>query len=231
MHLKESIANESIAELAEVASEKHFIVIEGPIGVGKTSLARRLAASFGSGLMLEDAKSNPFLKRFYQKNQAAFPTQLFFLFQRVQQLEDMRQSDLFNPLIISDYLIDKDRMFAELILDADELSLYHEIFDKQDIKAPTPDLVVYLQAPVSTLRSRLLMRGNHYESRISNEYLTTLAEAYSRFFHDYNKSPLLIVNTEDIDPVHNDEDLALLKQRIDEIESGRHYFNPVSFTV
>lgn len=231
MSSKELTADENVNQLFPAKSSKKYIVIEGPIGVGKTSLAKRLATSYGCGLMLEDSTSNPFLKRFYQKNQAAFPTQLFFLFQRVQQLEDMRQSDLFNPLIISDYLLEKDAMFAQLILDADELNLYQQIFEQQAIVAPSPDLVVYLQAPVATLRQRILARGRSYESRISYEYLTALAEAYSKFFHDYHKTPLLIVNTQEFDPIHNKDDFKLLKQRIDEIDSGRHYFNPVSFAV
>jgi len=209
-------------------SNKRYIVVEGPIGVGKTSLAKQLASSFGSELMLEDAVSNPFLERYYNNSvQAAFPTQLFFLFQRAQQLQDMRQSDMFNPVIVADFLLEKDRLFAELTLDNDELELYQQIFDKLDVHAPAPDLVVYLQAPASVLRQRIHNRGLAIESRISAEYLTEVANAYARFFHDYQASPLLIVNAEEIDPAHNSLDYEILKTRILEVDSGRHYFNPI----
>jgi len=216
-------------EKFEEVLTKKYIVIEGPIGVGKTSLAKRLAYSFGSELVLEDAVSNPFLERFYENaSEAAFPTQLFFLFQRAQQLQDMRQSDLFSPVVVSDFLMEKDRLFAEITLDSDELELYRQISKKLDIQAPSPDLVVYLQAPVSVLKERIRMRGIEYEARISDEYLDALANVYAQFFHNYNAAPLLIVNVETIDPIHNGLDYEALKKQIEEVDNGRHYYNPVS---
>ena len=212
--------------------DKSYIVIEGPIGVGKTSLAKRLAASFESQLILEDALSNPFLERYYRNpKQGALPTQLFFLFQRAQQMLDMRQSDLFNPVTVSDFLFEKDRLFAEITLDGDELELYDQVVEHMDVQAPTPDLVVYLQASVPVLKRRIQQRGIDYEHKISDEYLTELANVYSRFFHDYQESPLLIVNAEVIDPAHNVQDFEMLKQRILEVDSGRHYFNPMPLTL
>jgi len=212
--------------------QKRYIVVEGPIGVGKTSLSKRLATSFGSALILEDAGSNPFLERFYKNpRQGALPVQLFFLFQRAQQIYDMRQNDLFNPVIVSDFLIAKDRLFATLTLDADELELYDQITEKLEIEPPVPDLVVYLQAPESVLRQRIHGRGIGYEQSINSHYLREINEAYARFFHDYTGSPLLIVNAEDIDPVNNNADYKLLLERILEVETGRHYFNPMSIAL
>ncbi len=211
---------------------KRYIVVEGPIGVGKTSLARRLASSFGSELILEDAASNPFLERFYKtKGQGALPVQLFFLFQRAQQLLDMRQDDLFNPVIVSDFLIAKDRLFARMILDKDELELYDKITCKLEIDPPVPDLVIYLQAPESVLRQRIHGRGISYEQSINGRYLADISEAYARFFHDYHEAPLLIVNASEIDPAHKAGDYGLLLERILEVENGRHYFNPMSIAL
>lgn len=208
--------------------KKRFIVVEGPIGVGKTSLARRLATSFGSALILEDAASNPFLERFYKTGgQGALPVQLHFLFQRAQQIVDMRQDDLFTPVIVSDFLIAKDRLFAALTLDKDELDLYDQINRKLAIDPPQPDLVIYLQAPESVLRQRIHGRGIGYEQSINNRYLSDINEAYARFFHDYHEAPLLIVNAAEIDPAHKEGDYNLLLQRIMEVETGRHYFNPM----
>jgi len=208
--------------------KKRYIVVEGPIGVGKTSLARRLASSFGSELILEDAGSNPFLERFYKsRGQGALPAQLFFLFQRAQQLLSLRQDDLFTPVTVSDFLIAKDRLFASMTLDKDELELYDQITEKLDIDPPLPDLVVYLQAPESILRQRISGRGINYEQSINNRYLSDINEAYARFFHDYHDAPLLIVNAAEIDPAHKDGDYGLLLERILEVESGRHYFNPM----
>lgn len=211
---------------------KRYIVVEGPIGVGKTSLARRLANSFGSELILEDAASNPFLERFYKtKGQGALPVQLFFLFQRAQQLVDMRQDDLFTPVIVSDFLIAKDRLFARMILDKDELELYDQITRKLEIDPPVPDLVIYLQAPESVLRQRIHGRGINYEQSINGRYLSDISEAYARFFHDYHEAPLLIVNASEIDPAHKAGDYGLLLERILEVENGRHYFNPMSIAL
>jgi deoxyadenosine/deoxycytidine kinase len=209
-------------------SEHRYIVVEGPIGVGKTSLARRLAESFGSELVLEDAENNPFLERFYRSpKQGAFPTQLFFLFQRAHQMQDLRQGDMFNPVRVADFLMEKDRLFAELTLDEDELKLYEQVHEKLDINPPVPDLVIYLQAPVEILKQRVSRRGISHEQRMDSGYLSGLVEAYAKFFHSYQSSPLLIVNATEIDLVNNDEDYKQLLQRIRSVHSGRHYFNPM----
>lgn len=206
-----------------------FVVVEGPIGVGKTSLARRLAESFGSELLLETADINPFLEQFYRKpKQAALATQLFFLLQRAQQLSEMRQGDMFRPVRVADFLMEKDRMFAELTLNNDELKLYEQIYSHLTVDAPRPDLVIYLQAPVEVLLERIGKRGIPYEQLIEASYLQRLVDAYTRFFYDYSASPLLIVNAADINFVENDADYRQLLDQVHRIRSGRHYFNPVS---
>lgn len=210
-------------------SNSRYIAIEGPIGVGKTSLARRLADSLQAELLLEQPETNPFLERFYRDPRgASLPTQLFFLFQRVQQIEQLRQSDIFAETRISDFLLDKDRLFAEINLDQAELALYAKVAASIGIDAPAPDLVVYLQAPVDTLLFRIARRGIDFEQRIGRRYLERLTEAYARFFHDYAAAPLLIVNAAVIDPVHNDAHFGLLLEQIDRVRSGRHFFNPVA---
>ncbi len=209
-------------------TESRYIVIEGPIGVGKTSLARRLAHSLDSELLLEEAEANPFLERFYHNpRSAALPTQLFFLFQRARQIEELRQADIFSDTRISDFLIEKDRLFAEINLDRHELSLYDRVFESLDIAPPAPDLVVYLQAPVDTLLFRIASRGVDYEQRIARHYLERLNEAYAKFFHAFDSSPLLIVNASTIDPIHNEQHYNVLLEEICRIRSGRHFFNPV----
>ncbi|HJP38550.1 MAG TPA: deoxynucleoside kinase [Gammaproteobacteria bacterium] len=209
-------------------TESRYIVIEGSIGVGKTSLARRLAESLDSELLLEQAEANPFLERFYRNpREAALPTQLFFLFQRVRQVEALRQVDIFSDTHIADFLMEKDRLFAQINLDHQELDLYDQVFRSMDITLPEPDLVVYLQAPVDTLLFRIAHRGIDYEKRISRHYLERLNEAYARFFHDYDSAPLLIVNATTIDPIHNDEHYNVLLEEICRIQSGRHFFNPI----
>jgi deoxyguanosine kinase len=209
-------------------SESRYIAIEGPIGVGKTSLARRLAHSLDSELLLEEAEANPFLERFYHNpRSAALPTQLFFLFQRARQIEELRQADIFSDTRISDFLIEKDRLFAEINLDRHELSLYDRVFESLDIESPAPDLVVYLQAPVDTLLFRIARRGVDYERRIARHYLERLNEAYARFFHGFDAAPLLIVNASTIDPIHNERHYNVLLEEICRIRSGRHFFNPV----
>ena len=210
-------------------AKSRYIAIEGPIGVGKTSLARRLAKSLDGELLLEQPESNPFLERFYRDPRgASLPTQLFFLFQRVHQIEQLRQSDIFAETRISDFLIDKDRLFAELNLDPAELDLYDKVAESLSCEAPAPDLVVYLQAPVDTLLFRIARRGIDFEQRIGRRYLERLTEAYARFFHGYDAAPLLIVNAAVIDPVHNDAHFALLLEEIWCVRSGRHFFNPVT---
>lgn len=210
------------------ASPHRYVVVEGPIGVGKTSLARRLARSFGSELILEQADENPFLERFYRNpKSAALQTQLFFLFQRTRQLEDMRQHDLFDTVRVADYLIDKDRLFAQLTLDEEEYALYDQIYERLATDTPLPDLVIYLQAPVDVLLERVARRGIRYEQEIEREYLEKLQEAYARFFHAYDSSPLLIVNAAQADFVSNDQDYNQLFEQIKRTRRGRHYFNPL----
>jgi deoxyadenosine/deoxycytidine kinase len=205
-------------------------VIEGPIGVGKTSLAKRLADDFGGELLLEGVEENPFLERFYRNpRHAALPTQLFFLFQRAQQIQELRQSDMFAPVRVADFILEKDRLFAQLTLDDDELRLYEQVYDNITVDAPQPDLVIYLQAPVDVLLSRVQKRGRNYERFIETNYLERLVEAYTRFFYHYTETPLLIVNAADIDLVNNDQDYQLLLDRLGKTTSGRHYFNPGSF--
>lgn len=209
--------------------QPRHIVVEGPIGVGKTSLAHRLAVHYGSDLILEQAEENPFLERFYREpRRYALPTQLFFLFQRARQLHDLRQADLFNPVQVADFLLEKDRLFAELTLDADELELYLQTYAHLSIDAPQPDLVIYLQAPVDVLLGRIEKRGIGYEQMIEPAYLEQLADAYARMFHNYTESPLLIVNASDINPVEQDADFRLLVDAIENARSGRHYFNPAA---
>jgi deoxyadenosine/deoxycytidine kinase len=210
-------------------AEARYIAIEGPVGVGKTSLARRLAESMDGELLLEEPESNPFLERFYRDPRgAALPTQLFFLFQRSRQIDDMRQASIFHHVRVADFLLEKDRLFAEINLDRHELSLYERVWESLKIEAPAPDLVVYLQAPVDTLLFRIARRGVDYEQRIGRRYLERLTEAYARFFHAYDKAPLLIVNAATIDPVHNDAHFLLLREEIDRIRTGRHFFNPMT---
>ena len=209
-----------------------YIVVEGPIGVGKTSLAKRLAQSFGSELILEQAEENPFLERFYRnRRNAALPTQLFFLFQRARQIEQIRQRDMFSPVRIADFLLQKDRLFAELNLDANELGLYLQVAESLELDPPTPDLVVYLQAPAEVLMKRVATRGISYEQLIEEDYLERLGEAYAKFFYDYDEAPLLIVNAASIDPVHRESDYQELLQTIVRIKRGRHFYNPVAASI
>jgi deoxyadenosine/deoxycytidine kinase len=205
-----------------------YIVIEGPIGVGKTSLTRKLAASLGAETVLEQADENPFLERFYRNPRVgALPAQLYFLFQRAQQLAGLKQHDLFAPVRVADYLLAKDRLFAQVTLDADEFGLYEQVHDKLAIEAPKPDLVVYLQAPVNVLLERIARRGLVHEGLIDAAYLQRLNEAYARFFYEYEGSPLLIVNAASIDPVNNEADYSELLAAIWRQHRGRLYYNPL----
>lgn len=209
-----------------------YIVIEGPIGVGKTSLARRLAEYCGSQLLLESPENNPFLERFYRNpKQAALATQLYFLLQRAQQLSELRQSDLFRPVYVADFLIEKDRLFAELTLDSDELQLYQQVYDHLTIEVAKPDLVIYLQAPVTTLLDRIQKRGITYEQRIEVAYLQNLIDSYTRFFYNYQNAPLLIVNSAQVNFVDNERDFLQLVQQISKTHNGRHYYNPISLDI
>jgi deoxyadenosine/deoxycytidine kinase len=203
-----------------------YIVIDGPIGAGKTSLAVRLAEHAGAALLLEKPEENPFLSRFYgDVARYALPTQLFFLFQRIHQLRDLAQFDMFESVTISDFLLDKDPLFARLTLPDAELVLYQQIFDSQRFQAPSPDLVIYLQAPVETLVARVKRRGNSYERGISEDYLARLADSYSRFFYHYDAAPVLIVNSEHLNFVDEKSDFELLLSRIAGMRSSREFFN------
>lgn len=204
-----------------------YIVVEGPIGVGKTSLAKRLAESFSSELILERAEENPFLERFYRNSRtAALPTQLFFLLQRARQIEQIRQRDMFSPVRIADFLLQKDRLFAQLNLDASELAIYDQVARMLEIEAPEPDLVIYLQAPVPVLLRRIAGRGLPYEQYIDAGYLERLGEAYARFFYNFDDAPLLIVNAAAIDPIRRDADYRQLLETIANVKRGRHFYNP-----
>ena len=210
-------------------SESRYIAIEGPIGVGKTALAKRLAASLDAELVLEEVEENPFLERFYRDGRsAALPAQMFFLFARARQIQDLRQSDLFASTRISDYLFTRDRLFAELNLDIEELKLYDQIVANLDVDPPVPDLVIYLQASVDALLRRLARRNASLDRFVDRAYLEKLTEAYARFFHAYDDGPLLIVNASQIDPVNNDADFEQLFRQIEKTTGGRHFFNPVA---
>ena len=202
------------------------IVVEGPIGVGKTSLAQKLAQRFSAEMVLEDPKGNPFLERFYAEGaRYALPTQLFFLFQRVNQLRDLAQRDLFSQAVVCDFLLEKDPLFARLTLDNDELALYQRIFDSLKPQSPTADLVIYLQAQADTLIERVQKRGISMENSITEPYLRALADAYSRFFYHYDTAPLLIINTEHLNPATNEDDFELLLEQLDKLKGRRTFFS------
>lgn len=212
------------------ANAPRFIAVEGAIGVGKTTLTKRLAQFFNYETLLERAEENPFLSNFYENGKnAALATQLFFLFQRAQQLEEFRQNDMFQPVRVADFLMQKDRLFARVNLDDHEYALYERVYEQLAVEAPTPDLVIYLQAPVDVLMDRIRQRGVPAEQRIQREYLEKLNEAYSEFFFAYSDSPLLIVNAAEIDLANSSRDFHQLVDYLLEIRSGRHYFNPSFF--
>jgi len=204
-----------------------YIVIEGPIGCGKTTLAKMLANKFPVDYLSEKADSNPFLPRFYQDVQRyALPTQLFFLFQRASQIADLTQRDMFAKAIVADFFLEKDPIFARLNLDDEEYALYHQIYQHLQLKAPKPDLVIYLQTPVDSLMERIEERNVNYELDIPREYVERLADAYSEFFHIYDASPVLIVNNEKLNILKNPDALDLLISRILQIKGQREFFNP-----
>jgi len=207
-------------------SARH-IVVEGPIGVGKTSLARRLGEHLDAELLLEQPETNPVLARFYQNQQRyALQTQLFFLFHRLDQLRELSQPELFPRTVVGDYLLEKDPLFAGLTLSDDEYKLYRQIYDRVSLPVSVaPDLVIYLQARPETLVARVRKRGIDMERKISDDYLILLGESYTRFFHSYDAAPVMVVNSENLNFVDNDDDFQLLVQRIEAMRGHREYFN------
>lgn len=209
-----------------------YLVVEGPIGVGKTSLAQKLSQAFGSDLLLERPEENPFLERFYQSHKHyALPTQLFFLFQRARQMREWKQRDLFAPTRVADFLIEKDRLFARLNLDDDELRLYEQVYEQLKIDLPVPELVIVLQAPVDVLVERIRRRGIAFERAIGRDYLERLNDAYSHFFYHYSGAPVLIVNAAEVNFVESEADFQSLLDYIRHVKSGRHFFNPLPAAV
>jgi deoxyguanosine kinase len=205
-----------------------YIVIEGPIGVGKTSLARLLAKEFNARCVLEKAEENPFLPHFYlDRKKYAFQAQIFFLLNRFQQQKEIAQLDLFNQVTLCDYLFEKDKLFATLNLDDHELALYEQIFQLLNIQLPTPDLVIYLQAKPDVLLHRIRSRNNPYEKEIDFEYLKSLTDAYNYYFFHYDQTPLLVVNTSEIDFVNRKEDFGQLVREIKQMKKGTSYFIPL----
>ena len=206
--------------------QARHIVVEGPIGAGKTSLARRLAAHLEGELVLEQPELNPFLERFYQdRPRYALATQLCFLFQRLDQLRDLCQPDFFAKTVVADYLFDKDALFARLTLEDDEYALYRQIYQAQAPHIPAPDLVIYLQASPEQLVARVRRRGLERERKIGDDYLARLSQSYSRFFYDYNAAPVMVVNSDHLNFVDRDDDFSLLLERLATLRSHREYFN------
>jgi deoxyadenosine/deoxycytidine kinase len=203
-----------------------YIVIEGPIGAGKTSLARVMSERCGARPLLEDPDANPFLPGFYQDAERyALPTQLYFLFQRINQVRTLRQSDLFGRVTIADFMLDKDPLFARLTLSDDELKLYDQIYAHLRPQAPAPDLVIYLQASTQTLVERVRRRAASYERDMPDEYLARLAEGYMRYFYQYTAAPLLIVNSENLNFVDSRGDFDLLLERVSAMRGSREFFS------
>lgn len=203
-----------------------YIVVEGPVGAGKTDLARRLADHFRAGTLLETPEENPFLAKFYQDPaRHALAAQLFFLFQRSAQLRGLSQMDMFSQATVSDFIFDKDLLFAQLTLNDDEFRLYQQIYAHLEPQTLAPDLVIYLQAPVHVLAERVRRRGVAYERHLSDEYLARVADSYSRFFYQYNESPILIVNSEHMDLAGEQQDFELLLARISDMRGPREFFN------
>jgi deoxyadenosine/deoxycytidine kinase len=206
--------------------KNRYIVVEGPIGCGKTSLANKLAQRMNASVLLEDTAANPFLARFYRDmRRYALPTQLFFLFQRVQQLEALKQPDLFARPTIADFTLAKDPLFARMTLDDAEYQLYRRIYEHVKPQAPVPDLVIYLQASVNTLIARVKKRGNPVESGLDEDYMRRLSDAYTRYFYDYTDSPLLIINSERLNFVDTPAHLDMLIERVNAMRGGREFFN------
>ncbi|MFI5397385.1 MAG: deoxynucleoside kinase [Candidatus Binatia bacterium] len=205
-----------------------YIVVEGPLGVGKTTLARLLAEEFEARAVLEQVEENPFLRKFYEDpGTYAFQTQLFFLLSRYRQQRALAQQDLFNQHTVSDYLFAKDQIFAQATLEPDELALYRQLFNLLDSRLPKPDLVVYLQARGDVLMERLRKRDRDYERRIAPEYVERIAEAYRNFFFYYEETPLLVVNSSDVDFMARPDDLADLVREIRNMGHGVQHYIPL----
>jgi len=204
-----------------------YIAIEGPIGVGKTSLAKAMSERLKARLLLEEAAENPFLPRYYNNiKKYAFQTQIFFLVSRYKQQKQIDQRDLFNRITISDYMFEKDRIFASITLNEEELMLYNHLHPLLAVNIPKPDLVILLQAPASVLMGRIRARGRKFEASVTRDYLEAVVEAYDRFFFDYDASPLLIVNTTHVNFAVEPFDLETLVLQLGKIESGTQYYVP-----
>ncbi len=209
-----------------------YIVVEGPIGVGKTSLTRALAKRLGARNVFEMVEENPFLASFYQdRNKYAFQTQLFFLLSRFKQQQELFQQDLFSRVTVSDYLFAKDRIFASITLDPNELALYERVYEHLGPRVMKPDLVIYLQARLDVLLSRIRKRGREFERKFDPEYLAELSRTYNDFFHRYDETPLLVINTSDIDFVESERDFEELIRAMGSIKAGTHYYQPLGTKV
>jgi deoxyadenosine/deoxycytidine kinase len=219
-------------ERRPVELKHRYIVVEGPIGVGKTSLTRELSKRFGARSVLELVEENPFLASFYQdRSKFAFQTQLFFLLSRFKQQQELFQQDLFSQITVSDYLFAKDRIFASITLDPNELALYERIYEQLGPRVLKPDLVIYLTARLEVLLARIKKRGREFERKFDADYLAELARTYNDFFHRYDDTPLLVINTSDIDFVESDADFEELIRALDSIKRGTHYYQPLGTRV
>ncbi|MBS2022475.1 MAG: deoxynucleoside kinase [Deltaproteobacteria bacterium] len=209
-------------------STHRYIVVEGPIGVGKTTLTKALARRFSARTVFEIVEENPFLANFYQdKNKFAFQTQLFFLLSRFKQQQELFQQDLFAQVTVSDYLFAKDRIFASITLDPNELSLYERIYEHLGPRVMKPDLVVYLQARQDILLGRIKKRAREFERKFDADYLAELSRTYNDFFHRYEETPLLIINTSDVDYSESEEALDEPIAKMNSIKAGAHWFSPM----
>ena len=213
-------------ESIQIQLESRFVVVEGPVGSGKTSLAKRISEHVNGKLILEEPERNPFLENFYKDPRSnALPTELSFLFQRSKLLENINQEELFSSTNVTDFLFDKDQIFIEMNLTQEEIELFNKVKDSLTVKPPEPDLVIYLQAPVNVLMTRINMRSPSIDTLIDKAYLEKLADAYANFFYYYESSPLLVVNAESIDPIHNDDHFQMLFTELVSVKYGKHFFN------